>query len=173
MKAEILRKITLRNCGLTMGELKDAVDRVPDGGSVVVCKIVGRTTSAREGTTDKGTYIKLGGDFTAINMLTGAVYQSGAAIIPTFIAEQLAAQLEQTPAVEFGIEIGVRRMKESVTGYQFTVSPLIEAKPTQGMLTLLDAAGIDLAALPAPQPKAEKVVSEDAPKRGRPPTKKD
>lgn len=165
MSASILRKITLKTCGLTMALIKERAAAVENGAGFDLLKVVGRTTTAAKGTTDKGTFIKLGGEFTAINAITGEVFTSGACILPTFIAEQLAAALDKSPQVEFGLLIGAKRSDDAVTGYEFTVRPLIEVKPTESMQALLAAAGVDLAALPAPAPTPP--ASAPAPKSGK------
>lgn len=150
MSAQLLRKLTIKGCNLSMKALKDAVSAVEDGANVPALKIVGKSTSAAHGSTDKGPYIKFGGDFYAVNLLTGESFQSGVSILPQFVALQLEAALKASNSVEFGLEIGAKRNDTSVTGYEFTIKPLIEAKPTDTVSALLSRAGIDLAALPKP-----------------------
>lgn len=162
MSASILRKLTMKTCGLTMALIKEKAAAVENGEGYDLLKVVGRTTTAAKGTTDKGTFIKLGGEFTGINCVSGEVFTSGAAILPTFIAEQLAAALDKSAQVEFGLLIGAKRSDDAVTGYEFTVRPLIEVKPTESMQALLAAAGVDLAALPAPAPKPAPAAKPDA-----------
>lgn len=162
MNASILRKLTMKTCGLTMALIKEKAGAVENGEGFDLLKVVGRTTTAAKGATDKGPFIKLGGEFTGVNAVTGEVFTSGSAILPTFIAEQLAAALDKSPQVEFGLLIGAKRSDDAVTGYEFTVRPLIEVKPTESMQALLAAAGVDLAALPAPAPKPAPATKPDA-----------
>jgi hypothetical protein len=151
MSAQLLRKLTIKGCNLSMKALKDAVAGIEDGANVPALKIVGKSTSAAHGSTDKGPYIKFGGDFYAVNLLTGERFQSGVCILPQFVALQLEAALKASNSVEFGLEIGVKRNDSSVTGYEFNIKPLIEAKPTDTVTALLSRAGI---ALPAPAAEA-------------------
>lgn len=156
MSAEILRKVTIKGCGWSMAAIKAATAETEEGQTVDLLKVVGRTTSARKGQTDKGEYTLLGGDFFAVNLATGETFQSGKCILPNFISETLAAALADSPACEFGLLIGAKNAPDSVTGYEFTVRPVVEAKRSESLAALMDAAGIDPNAprLEAP-PKAE------------------
>ena len=174
MSAQMLRKLTLKGANLSMKVLKDTVATVDDGVNVPALKIVGKSTSAAHGSTDKGPYIKFGGDFFAVNLLTGETFQSGVCILPQFVALQLEAALKASNSVEFGLEIGAKRNDTSVTGYEFTIKPLIEAKPTDTVSALLARAGVDLAALPAPKvaapapaPAAAPAPAEDKAAKGK------
>ena len=46
MSAQLLRKLTIKGCNLSMKVLKDAVAAVEDGANVPALKIVGKSTSA-------------------------------------------------------------------------------------------------------------------------------
>lgn len=165
MSAELLRKLTIKNCGWGKTEVKEAVEAVAKGSIADLLKIVGKTTGAIPGQSDLGAYTLLAGDFYATNVATAALYRSSKCILPNFISETLAAALAQSPAVEFALLIGAKA-SDSVTGYEYTVQPLVETKPSENMLTLMQAAGID--------PNAPKL---EAPKKaprpvGRPASKK-
>jgi hypothetical protein len=157
MSAEMLRKLTIKNCGWTVANIKDAVSAVDEGERVDLLKVVGKTTAATSGQTPLGTFHQLIGDFFAINTATGETFKASKCILPNFIAETLTAALEKSPAVEFALLIGAKNKPDSMTGYEFTVQPLIETKPSESVLSLLSAAGIDPDApkperLPAPAP---------------------
>jgi len=165
--SEILRKLTIRNCGWPVADIKDALTiektDATSGkksyrmdGEKALLKIVGRSTAAKPGQSDNGEYVKLLGSFHAVNLVTGETFESGQCILPNFVSEQLAAALVESQAVEFALEIGVKADDASVTGYVFTVRPLIKPEPTDGMRKLLAAAGMS-----AP-PKLE--APADAPK---------
>jgi len=139
MQAEILRKITLKTVGFDKAGITDALG---DQKSVELCRVVGVTTNAAPGQTDLGEFLKLHGQFRAINVHTGEVFESTVAILPNFIAQSLAAALEGSSEVEFGLSIGAKTAK-SVTGYEFTVRPLVEAKPSDKMAALIAVAGMD------------------------------
>ena len=138
MSAEILRKITLKTCGLDKAAIQEALGTAKN---VDLLKIVGVTTSATPGQSDLGEFVKLNGQFRAINTVTGESFESTVAILPNFIASQLAAALAQSSEVEFGLAIGAKQSK-SVTGYEYTVKPLVEPVVSDKMGQLLEAAGM-------------------------------
>lgn len=146
---EILRRVTLKNIGLTVKSVKGATQPLEDGENAPLARIVGITTMSETGQTDKGEFIRLHGDFQAINLIDGTKFSSGQCILPSFIAVQLVAALKTSPEVEFALEIGAKADEESVTGYQYTVKPLIEAE-TNSRLSQLLAKSKAFQALPAP-----------------------
>lgn len=164
-KNEMLRKITIVNTGWTKVAIQQALQEAHgttnekgqavapvDGSKISLMKIVGETTSAEPGQTDKGEFLKLKGTFTAINSDTGEVFNSAVCLLPNFISDQLGEALKFSERVEFALEIGAKAKASSVTGYEYTAIPLIEAKPTDAMQRLLDLAmGNDTPALAAPQ----------------------
>lgn len=156
---EMLRKLTIKAAGgWTTAKIKEQIEsaKLENGQSIGIIKVVGKTTGAKTGQTDKGTYVKLTGEFFATDLTTGEAFSSASCILPNFVSESIAAALAQSPSVEFALEIGVKRNDTSVTGYEFTVRPLIEAKPSDTMMALLNAAGIDPAAKALPAPAADK-----------------
>lgn len=149
MSNEILRKLTIKSCGLGVTEIKAAV--TAETKSADLLKIVGITTGAKPGQTDKGEYLKLMGTFRAVNLLTGEVFDSAQAILPSFISDSLAVALQNSDEVEFALIVGAKYDKSAVTEYAYTVRPLIETKVSDKMAALLDAAKFDEpVALPAP-----------------------
>jgi len=163
--SEVLRKITIANTGWNKAAINAALANqhatqdgsVPDGSKIALMKIVGETTSAEPGQTDKGEFLKLKGTFAAINSDTGEVFNAAVCILPNFIADQLGEALKQSEKVEFAIQIGAKAKASSVTGYEFTATPLIESKPTDSMQRLLDLAGVtETPALEAPKQAKKK-----------------
>lgn len=153
---ELVRKLTIRSCGgwtkaRILRELHKASGKgdnedTPDGTSLKVCKITGRTTSAKTGQSENGEYTALLGEFVGLDMVTGEVFNSGKCILPNFVSETIAAALLESQAVEFALEIGAVAKEDAATGYEFTVRPLVNTEPTDNMKRLLTAAGIDTGA---------------------------
>lgn len=149
---QIVRKITIKTCGnFTVARIKEvmAAANLADGASIPLLKIVGETTSAKTGQTDKGTFTKLGGSFIGTDLTTGELFQSGVCILPDFVGAQLGAALQQGESVRFAFEIGAQRADTAITGYAFVIKPLIETKPANAMLELMELAGIKAPAVPA------------------------
>ena len=134
MANEILRKLTIKNCGFDVAVIKQALG---DQASVELLKIVGISKSAQPGQTPLGDYLKLIGTFQAINLTTGEIFEASSCILPNFITESIAAALTDGNDVEFALQIGVKSKPSSVTGYEFTVRPLIQPKPNDAMEKLL------------------------------------
>ena len=137
---EILRKLTIKNCGWNTSELKAAVAKAPQ---TDILKIAGVITSIRPGQTQLGEYAELGGQFQAVNLATGEMFQSAKSILPTFIADPMVEASKGGSEVEFAIQIGVKRNDTSVVGYEFSVKPLVEPKVSDKLAKLLDLAKIE------------------------------
>ncbi len=100
------------------------------------------------------------GSFVGTDMTTGELYQSGQCIMPDYIGSQIGAAVlsagsDGNGAVQFAFEIGAKAKANAITGYEFTVKPLIETKPSSAMVRLMSLAGIETPALPAPAPAAD------------------
>ncbi len=144
--SEILRKMTIKNLGFDTATIKESLGEAK---SVDLCKIAGITTGVIPGQTALGEYLKMTGTFRGVNLVTAEVFEAAQCILPNFITESMAAALQSADEVEFGILIGVRAKAGSVTGYEFTVKPLIEPKSNDKMAALLLAVGFDTAPAPA------------------------
>lgn len=159
---EIARKITLRTCGCTVDAIKAATANAAEGESVELLKIAGVTTSCAVGQTDKGEFIRLNGEFLAVNQITGEQFAASQTILPTFLGQMLQSALVASEQVEFALSIGARKSAKSVTGYEFVARPLVNAEPSARLSKLLAVAGMDkplqLAAPAAPAAKAKKAA---------------
>ena len=125
MPAQILRKITIKNCGFTKTDVRQLVNA--DNPVANLIKILGITSSARPGQTDTGDYLRLIGQFRAVNMQTGEEFDSSQCILPSFISDYIADALSRSSEVEFAVMVGAQYEPTSVTEYMYTVTPLVEA----------------------------------------------
>lgn len=161
----IIRKITLRNCAIAIKNVKEAVAKAGEGVHVPLLRVVGIASGYKAGQTDKGEYLLLLGEFSAVNLLTGAQFQSGKAILPNFISENFAPVLERQGSAEFALEIAAERDDTAVTGYKYSVRPLMESKASDRMAELIAIASKDMpVALPAPA-SADKTKKEKKEKK--------
>lgn len=163
---EIARKITLRTCGATVEAIKDAVHPLKEGESVELLKIAGVTVAAQVGQTDKGEFIRLRGEFLAINQSTGEQFTAAECILPTFLGQTLQTALASSERVEFALSIGARKSAKSVTGYEFIARPLVAAEPSERLTKLLSVAGMDKP-LQLAAPKAATEEAPAAPAKGK------
>lgn len=138
---ELLRKITISTCGFDKTAINAAIAQ--NGGvETDLLKIAGVTTKATPGQTDKGEFVKLMGEFRAINLVSGELFNSAACILPNFVSDAIAAALEQSNEVEFALMISAKPNPRSVTGYEFGVTPLVEAKASDKLAGLLESSGM-------------------------------
>ncbi len=137
--SEMLRKLTLKNCGFDVATIKLALEGKR---SVELVKIAGVTTKAQPGQTDKGEYLKLIGEFRAVNLISGEVFEAGVCLLPNFISDRIAGALQVSEQVEFALAIGAKVNPGSVTGYEFTCTPLVEAAPSDRLANLLESSGM-------------------------------
>lgn len=145
---EFLRRITIRNVGLKVSDVR-ALANKGEGAVVPLLRIAGYTTWAQEGQTDKGSFTRLLGEFQAVNLTDGTVYQSGQTILPSFIADQLAAALKVSTELEMALEIGCQADETAIAGFVYTARPLIEPAKDSRLAKLLERAGM-VNLLPAP-----------------------
>jgi hypothetical protein len=157
---EMLRKITISTCGFDKTAINLAIEANGKQATELL-KIAGITTGAKPGQTDKGEYLKLIGEFRAVNLVTGELFSSSACILPNFVTEPLAVALESSPEVEFGLLITAKPNAKSVTGYEFGVVPLVEAKASDKLAGLLESSGMiseNLASKLLPAAKSKKAA---------------
>jgi hypothetical protein len=162
MGVEILNKITMKAIGCQ-----------PPAGSVtepqVLCHLFGTAVSFKTGSTNYGFFQKFRGDFKALNVDTGDLYNSPYLLVPelieTLIKDELVrvgatagkvgnkslqqAEIDGTDAptpVEFHFEIGVKPAPKKTegadkgSGYQYTVRTVSESKVADPHAHLLEAA---------------------------------
>lgn len=194
---QIVKKLTIKTCGnFTQARIREVLQAVvgtqiidgvetlkpvPDGTAVELLRIAGSVLNAQSGSTDKGSYTKLLGEFVGIDTTTGEVYQSDACIMPEFIGEQVGAAVlgANGSRVEFGFVIGAQAMANSVTGYKFTVKSLVELhrNDTQArLLALAQGKTLPQLAAPAadqtPAPAADPALADQTPALAPADTKK-
>jgi len=165
MAAQIARKITLRNIGLSKVEINKFIrdNKLDDGKDAPVAKVFGIAHGAKPGQSDTGEYLKLVGEFSGVNLVTGEIYSASSAILPNFISEQFEPVIAQHGNAEFSLQIGVKRVDSAATGYEFTVQSLLAPKSSNRMLEMMRLAGIETAApvLAAPDAVAPALAVTD------------
>ncbi|NBW68602.1 MAG: hypothetical protein EBR47_07960 [Betaproteobacteria bacterium] len=132
--SEMLRKITIKNCGFDVQTVKMAIEGKKSADLLKIAGVPGQT--------DKGSYLLLQGEFRAVNLITGEVFESSSCILPNFISDRLAGALQVSEQVEFALMISAKSNPSSVTGYEYTVTPLVEAAPSDRLAHLLESSGM-------------------------------
>lgn len=152
---EVVKKITLKKC---CGNLKAIVrDRMKAGETLPVLRVIGQVTNASIETSDLGEYVRLRGQFKAINLLDQSEYTSAACILPDVASYPVYHQMQvpgddgQTPKVlEFAYDMTIKEDESSAVGYEHGCTPLIETTQDDP----LERLSASLPKLPAP-PKAK------------------
>jgi hypothetical protein len=111
--------------------------------------VIGMASTFQAGETTLGPYVKLLGQFKAVNADSGEIFRSGAAILPgsanDMIYGALRALGEEGGSVEFAFKVGVQRDESSAVGYVYVVEQVM----TEGQSDPLAALEMRLS-LPAP-----------------------
>lgn len=152
---EVVKKITLKKC---CGNLKGIVrDKMSEGEILPVLRVIGQVTNASMESSDLGEYVRLRGQFKAINLIDQSEFTSAACILPdvasypVYHQMQLADEAGNTPKVlEFAYDMTIKEDESSAVGYEHGCVPLIETTQDDPLERLM--AG--LPKLPAP-PKAK------------------
>lgn len=143
---QLLKKLTVK--GILGGKLDSVIplDDIKKQKTVKVCRIVGRANKAKPDSSKLGDFVRFGGEFLGINLLTGEMFASGAAILPGIAESAVYGAMgglndkgQSDATVEFAFEVGAKYDETAATKYVYTVTPLTEPKPSDPMKALLEA----------------------------------
>lgn len=167
VKRELLKKITLANCGATP-DLEKLI--AAPGKQMVLLTIIGIASAHKVGQTDKGEYVRFIGQFKATNVETGVEYVSPSCILPGSAPDLIYGALAgagegEKRAVEFAFNIGARYDPTAITKYVYTIEQIIQTDESDP-LALLEAK-FKNAALPAPTAPAEPQPEEKPAGKGK------
>jgi len=144
--AEIVNKLTLKTIGCGKTAVQEATAKDKEN-AVLLATFIGICEKTKPGQVilPDGTvneFVKLNGQFQAVNALTGEVYQSNVCLMPPMVADQIAkANSDSGGDVEFAVQLLARYSEKAATNYMFSAKPLLEAKPSDKMAALLEKAG--------------------------------
>lgn len=155
------RKITIKEIGAQPSNEERAAMLTNPALVTPLARIYGIAGAFKPGmgSTPDGTqkpYIKFLGQFKAVNLKTGEVFQSASMILPGFIEEQLhgAMTADGTRSVEFAWEISAQGdqpgKKKSATGYTYNAKPLLDVGENSA-LTALESKFSNVKQLSAPK----------------------
>lgn len=94
-----------------------------------IMRVVGVARKFEIGESDFGEYTKFVGTFQATDLRDNKDYRSGNCFLPEVATDMLRQAIidNEGSQVEFGFDIGVIGRPELAIGYEYTVTPLIEA----------------------------------------------
>lgn len=148
-KVNSQKTITLKSIGLN----------IPAGGGDHLDKVVALVDCDVEGyfmkTTQYGESVALTGDITAVNALTGEIFQGITVYLPDDFASMIANKLDkrddQSMTVNFKAEIIVSASEKSARGYTFITRPISTPEMVNARLERANNLLSTLKALPAPK----------------------
>lgn len=134
----------------------------PASGSITEPKMIatlyGRCNDKKVGTSDYGEFVRFKGEFEGVNADTGETYRAGAMIVPGILESLLdsAIAVNENNAVDFAVEVWVEPSERSMTGYTYSIKPLIQPEESDALAELRNLAK---GKLPAPE-EAEETADE-------------
>ena len=145
-KQNIVKKISLKTAVSVMDFKKLEV-------VTAVLRIVGVVRKAKIGEhAQYGDFYEFSGEFHATDLRTGEVSVSGKAFLPApvdaMLYETISAKGDGGGDVEFAFDISVKPRPDLPIGYEYIVSTLTEAKPSNPLEKLLNS--LPQISLPAP-----------------------
>jgi hypothetical protein len=138
----IVKKITAKIvCGKV--DIEKLIDYGKQHGKIAVMPlfgVIGMAADFQAGETALGPYVKLLGQFKAVNAETGEEFRSGAAIIPGSGNDMVYGALrglgEGGGSVEFAFRVGVQRDESSAVGYVYVVEQVYQQGQTDALSSL-------------------------------------
>jgi hypothetical protein len=130
---QIVKKITTKVVLGGKPDLEKLFDYAKEHGEDAIMPlygIIGIASDYTAGQTDMGAFVKLIGQFKAVAHDGGAVFRSGACILPgaasDLIFGALRAAGEESRAVEFALRIGIKKDKTAATNYVYVVEQVYQ-----------------------------------------------
>lgn len=122
----------------------------------VLFNVYGVASGFMSGESNYGPWECLTGNFEAVNLQTGEVFQSPRAFLPRVAHGMIVAQFKQGKegvAVRFALEVGVKPADTSV-GYEYTVAPLVKPEEDDALMELRQEVKTHGARLEGPKKKS-------------------
>lgn len=155
MSAKLLRKIS----PATVAEAKLQRLDIPGAPKeVVLYDVYGIAGKTKQGRTDKGDWLAFKGEFEALTP-EGEIFRSGTLHLQQPMEDMLLSALmtsqeqQEGSTVQFAVRVSLvapKKGKPSMTGYEYSVQPLVEARDSAPMLSLREQAQNAVKALTAP-----------------------
>jgi hypothetical protein len=130
-KRTIVKKITSKSVAGKISLEKLIAHNTANPGSVMpLYGVIGLAADFVAGQSEHGPYVRLLGQFKAINVETGEEFRSGACILPGAASDLVFGALrglgEGGGSIEFALRVGVKRDETSAVGYVFVIEQVYE-----------------------------------------------
>ncbi len=144
--AEIARKITITTIAGKAGKWFEKLMSTPNK-EMRLMQVFGFATVSKPDASEFGEFVKIHGNFRAVNLETGEITNAPQVILPNFLGQALHGALttpDRSGPVKFAFEIGVKFDASSVTKYTYTIRDLLPVQqddPLAAMQALIAEAG--------------------------------
>lgn len=133
--AEYLRKITAKD---VMGEAIKGL--VKEGETVQLFVVYGIANGTKTKDTAYGPAHAVTGNFEAVRVSDGAVFQASVAYLPepagSTTVEAVKNKSADVDGVEFAWQVGIKASKKAATGYEFVCRPYMKPAEHQALASL-------------------------------------
>ena len=89
-------------------------------------RVFGLAAGTKTGSTQFGDWSCFVGEFQAVNLETGEIFNSGKCFLPEIVESGILAQLSQAEGVKFAFEIGIKPNEDLGIGYEYTAKSLLQ-----------------------------------------------
>ena len=155
MSVTMLKKLGAKQI---VGNVKKAISDfcANDGDKVSLYTIIGIANGVKTGTSNYGDWIAFQGKFEASNHVDGLSYASNQAFIVEPLQSMLVDALQNSDEIRFAITVDAKRRDDLNQGYEYLVTPHIQAKendPLEDLRASIPAiaAPVKVAELSAPE----------------------
>ena len=142
--SNIIKKITVKTVlgdvkKMVLGDKKKGVEGLDVKTDVM--RVAGIARRMETGESEYGPWVKFKGSFMGTNLITGEEFRAGSAMLPEVASELLeeAMNAEGAENVKFGFDVAVTPDDSIAIGYQYSVTPLIEATEDDPLLSLANS----------------------------------
>ena len=106
------------------------------GAPIPLCRIWGKVTVTRPGTSNFGEYVNFLGQFEALSAFSGKHYRASKCLLPGWLEEEVdSAYSAEGNAVYFGYDIYLQWKPDASLGYEYVAEQLMETKDDLSFMT--------------------------------------
>lgn len=94
-------------------------------------RVFGIAVGTKTGSSNYGDWSCFVGEFQAVNLHTGEIFNSSKCFLPEIVDAGILTQLSQAEGggVKFAFEIGIQPNEDIVIGYEYTAKSLLQVQP--------------------------------------------
>lgn len=153
--SNLVKKITPKTvCGDVLTFIKERNPNPKKGHSVLLFDLLGIASGVRTGQSNYGEWLMFTGQFEAVNLDTGEVFNAPQCALPEPVQSMLKHAMTQHDSADFALRVGAKIVDAELsahTHYEYTVSVIKKIDEADALSALRDMR--TSFALPAPESK--------------------